>query len=111
MFLKQAHLYARGNSSSAEWPAGSEELQAATWRRNTHSLPALRENSVVADSGSSGASSGRPSTDYNQPGSIHPAKVRHKRLGRAHHVIGISLTHVQEATHKTSSVRIQTSSG
>lgn len=70
-------MYARGNSGNAEWPAGSEELQAATWRRTTHSLPALRENSVVADSGSSGASSGRPSGDYTQAGAIHPAKVQH----------------------------------
>jgi hypothetical protein len=77
VFLAQAQLYARGNSGSAEWPAGSEELQANSWRRTTHSLPALRENSVVADSASSGASSGRPSTEYNQAGSIHPAKVRH----------------------------------
>ena len=75
--FEQAQLYARGSSGSAEWPAGSEELQAATWRRNTHSLPALRENLVVADSGSSGASSGRPSVDYTQASSIHPAKVQH----------------------------------
>jgi hypothetical protein len=72
----QAQLYAHGNSGSAEWPAGSEELQTNSWRRTTHSLPALRENSVVADSGSSGASSGRPSGDYNQSSSIHPAKLQ-----------------------------------
>lgn len=74
----QAQLYARGRAGSAEFAPVEAGHDQPAWARTTHSLPTLREHSVVPDCGGGGGGNlnGSPHMDFrtNSAG-IHPAKV------------------------------------